>query len=134
MSLYRQTLQANIRSHRALLILDGHASRECPIGLLLLRNAKIDVLTLPGHTTHVTQMFDVILASPLKTEYTKLLNKLLKQWGIKRGEHTLISPRLDKQDTSLSIAFILHGSAFAPHITVVKLLRFVVCFHLTRML
>ena len=90
MSLYRQTLQANIRTNRALLILDGHASRECPIGLLLLRNAKIDVLTLPGHTTHVTQMFDVILASPLKTEYTKLLNKLLKQWGIKRGDKSKI--------------------------------------------
>ena len=90
LSLYRQTLASNIRDHRALLIIDGHTSRECPLGLLLLRNAKVDVLTLPGHSTHVTQMFDRVLASPLKHDYTKNLNKLLKENKIIRGETSQI--------------------------------------------
>ena len=93
LSLYRQTLPATIRDQRALIILDGHSSRECPIALLLLRNAKVDVLVLPGHTTHVTQMFDVVLAAPLKTEYAKLLAKQLKINGIERGDKAQIAQK-----------------------------------------
>ena len=38
-----------MRDLRALLIMDGHTSREYPLALLLLRNAKVDVLIIPGH-------------------------------------------------------------------------------------
>ena len=93
LSLYRQTLPATIRNNRALIILDGHSSRECPIALLLLRNANVDVLVLPGHTTHVTQMFDVVLAAPLKTEFAKLLAKMLKINGIQRGDKSQIAQK-----------------------------------------
>lgn len=86
LSIYRKTLSVTIRDKRALLILDGHSSRECPLALLLLRNARVDVLVLPGHTTHVTQMFDVVLAAPLKCEYARLLAKQMKDNGIKRGD------------------------------------------------
>lgn len=79
LSIYRTTLAETIRNARALLIVDGHSSRECPIALQLLRSNGVDVLVLPGHTTHITQMFDVCLASAVKSKYTKLLNKLLKE-------------------------------------------------------
>lgn len=79
LSQYRTTLSASLRDLRALLIMDGHTSRECPLALLLLRNAKVDVLIIPGHTSHVTQMFDVVLASALKSTYTKILNQMLKK-------------------------------------------------------
>ena len=91
LSQYRTTLQANIRHSRALLVLDAHTSRENPLALLLLRNAKVDVLTIPGHSSHVTQMFDVVLASPLKSTYTKILNKLLKIKNVERGTASYIS-------------------------------------------
>ena len=91
LSQYRTTLQANIRHQRALLVLDGHTSRENPLALLLLRNAKVDVLTIPGHSSHVTQMFDVVLASPLKSMYTKTLNKLLKSKNVERGATSFIA-------------------------------------------
>ena len=90
LSVYRKTLPSDIASARALLIMDGHSSRECPLALLLLRNAKVDVLILPGHTSHITQMFDVVLASPLKSKYTKLLNTLLKENSIQPGDQSQI--------------------------------------------
>ena len=93
LSLYRSTLPADIRELRALLVLDGHTSRECPLALLLLRNAKVDVLTIPGHSSHVTQMFDVILASPLKSTYTKILNQLLKKNHVQRGTSLIAKAR-----------------------------------------
>ena len=79
LSSYRLTLNSHIRNAAALLILDGHSSRECPIALALLKSSNCNVLVLPGHTTHITQMFDVCIASALKAHYTKILNKLLKE-------------------------------------------------------
>ena len=79
MSHYRLTLPGHLREATALLIVDGHTSRECPIGLLLLRKAKIDVLVIRSHCTHVLQMFDVVLAGPLKQEFTAKFRKLLKK-------------------------------------------------------
>ena len=46
------------------------------------------MLVLPGHTTHVTQMFDVVITSPLKSAYTKLLVKLLKENDVSRGDQS----------------------------------------------
>ena len=67
------------RFRMALLIIDGHSSRACPLALLLLRKASIDVLILPSHTTHVLQLFDVGLVSPLKTAFSPLFWKVLKE-------------------------------------------------------
>ena len=76
---YRKQLSVSIRDRRALLILDGHASRECPVALHLLRENDVDVLCLPAHTSHITQMFDVCLASPLKRKYSDLLRVLINE-------------------------------------------------------
>ena len=62
LSYYRLTLPEAIRSKKALIICDGHTSRENPLALCLLRKANIAVIVLPSHTTHVLQMFDVGLA------------------------------------------------------------------------
>ena len=79
LSEYRTKLPVDVREEKGLLILDGHTSRENPLALCLLRKFRIDVMILPSHTTHVLQMFDVGLASPLKKKFTERFRKLLKE-------------------------------------------------------
>ena len=43
-----------------------------PIALELLAAFNIKVLVLPGHITHILQLFDVSLAAPFKRKYTDL--------------------------------------------------------------
>ena len=84
-----------IREQNALLIMDGHNSRENPLALSLLRRARVIVLILPSHTTHVLQMFDVGLASPLKKEFTTKFRKELKKLkNAKKGTSTAALIRL----------------------------------------
>ena len=66
------------RSLRGLLILDGHVSRTCPIALEVLDAFNVMVLILPAHSTHILQLFDVGLASPMKNYYGQLLHKYLR--------------------------------------------------------
>jgi hypothetical protein len=67
---YRAKLHLSIRYNRGLLISDGHSSRGCPSAINLLELANFDLLILPSHTTHVLQMFDVVVASPFKHYFT----------------------------------------------------------------
>jgi hypothetical protein len=76
---YRLTLPQPIANDRVLLILDGHGTRANLIGLMIFHAFNVDVLILPGHTTHVLQAFDVCVASPLKTEFKKLLQARLEE-------------------------------------------------------
>ena len=66
---YRLTLDESIRNKSAVLILDGHNSRENPLTLYLLKMNNIDVIILPAHTTHLLQMFDVVLARKFKKNF-----------------------------------------------------------------
>ena len=75
---YRNTLSPNIAAKPALLVLDGHPSRECPAALSLFAWANIKCVILPSHCTHVLQVFDVSLASPLKRRFTNLFNEYIK--------------------------------------------------------
>lgn len=68
---YRCSLPLNICTKPALIVLDGHVSRECPAALYLLRSSNVNVVVLPFHTTHLLQLFDVVLASPLKAKLTQ---------------------------------------------------------------
>ena len=77
LSMYRLTLSPEIRNKDALLIMDGHVSRENPIALVVFKYHHVHVLILPSHTSHVLQMFDVAIASPLKKEFSRLLRILL---------------------------------------------------------
>ena len=60
------------------LILDGHGSRENSLGIEILEHYKIIIIVLPSHTTHVLQLFDVVLASPTKKLFTDLFRKALQ--------------------------------------------------------
>lgn len=79
LSSYRLKLPPSLRECQVLLIMDGHTSRENPLALSLCRKARIEVLILPSHTTHVLQMFDVGLASPLKQGFSQRFKKELKK-------------------------------------------------------
>ena len=75
---YRCNLPPSLRNKSILLILDGHSSRENPIALEYLKLYNVEVLILPGHCTHVLQLFDVGLAGPLKEKFTQILLRNLK--------------------------------------------------------
>lgn len=51
LSFYRKKLNENIRDKKALLIVDGHKSRECPIAIQLLKQHNIELFVLPAHTS-----------------------------------------------------------------------------------
>ena len=76
---FRAKLPTHIAEKRGLLIVDGHTSRENPLAMELLHYADVNVLTLPAHMTHVLQLFDVGLASPLKKRFAQLLHEMLKK-------------------------------------------------------
>ena len=90
-SVYRQDLPEEIRDQEALLIIDGHSSRENPFAMQLLAEAKISVLVLPSHTSHLLQIFDVSLASPLKRMFSDLFNE-----GIRKLEGDHVASTLRK--------------------------------------
>lgn len=77
LSMYRLTLGPQIRDSYALLIMDGHVSRENPIALSLFRYHHVNVLIMPSHTSHVMQMFDVAIAGPLKREFSRLFRLMI---------------------------------------------------------
>ena len=60
-----------------ILIMDGHSSRTVPLALELAKQYNIKLFILPSHTSHVSQLFDVTLASPLKRAFTDLLYSML---------------------------------------------------------
>ena len=74
---YRERINASPDA-RALLFLDGHASRINFSALEYLSRAHCDVIVLPAHTSHITQAFDVGIASTLKAVYKKLLLKFTR--------------------------------------------------------
>ena len=75
---YRTTLSSSVASKSALLVLDGHVSRECPAALYLFAAANIKCVILPSHCHHMLQLFDEALASPLKRRFTNLFNDYIK--------------------------------------------------------
>ena len=79
MSQYWLTIDPHLRRQKALLILDAHLSRECPLAIYYLAIYNIDVLTLPAHTTHVLQLFDVGLASPMKKKFGDIFRSMLQE-------------------------------------------------------
>ena len=75
---YKDSLGPSFADKYGILILDGHLSRECHIALKLLAAFNVKMLVLPGHVTHILQMFDVSLAAPFKRKYTDLFRSYVK--------------------------------------------------------
>jgi hypothetical protein len=69
------TLPEAIRENEIVLVIDGHESRlifeAAPIFFL----NSIDVIVLPACSSHLLQMFDVAVASPLKAPFKQELDK-----------------------------------------------------------
>ena len=82
LSFERSKMDQSLRNQRALLITDGHLSRECPMAVKILDIHKVDLLILPSHTTHVLQMFDVVLASVMKNKFSKLFKDLISDQSL----------------------------------------------------
>lgn len=75
-SIYRLSLNSKIRNDSILLILDGHTSHISFLSAYLFHLFNIDLILIPPHTSHLLSVFDVSIASPLKTFFTHELNKL----------------------------------------------------------
>jgi hypothetical protein len=78
-SWYRQMeLDEDIRSEWIIIVLDGHISRFNLEACCLLHWARIKLLLLPPHTTHVLQAVDVGITGPTKTAFKKKLTSSFK--------------------------------------------------------
>ena len=75
LSRIRLQLPAHLRDEPVLLFLDGHPSRWDFRANLVFWLMNVDVLTFPGHCSHLLQMFDVAIASSLKSELKKELSE-----------------------------------------------------------
>ena len=73
LSFLRSKWPPELRDETVLLFVDGHSSRWDFIANLIFWLFNVDVVTFPGHCTHLLQMFDVALAGPIKAEFKKLL-------------------------------------------------------------
>lgn len=80
LSQYRKCLDESIRNCEAILIVDGHKSRENAIALKMLQKNNISLFVLPAHTSHLTQLFDVGIGSPMKSFFTDCFRKMLKKF------------------------------------------------------
>jgi len=65
----------------AILILDGHNSRENPDAIKYLKENKVTLVILPSNSTHVLQPLDVSIFSPFKNYLTKSLTSPLMGEG-----------------------------------------------------
>ena len=70
-SVYRLSLPKELRSEEVILIVDCHPSRINSFAVEYLHKQNIRLITLPAHTTHVLQPFDVVVARSLKSSITK---------------------------------------------------------------
>ena len=68
-SFHRLRMPSNLRDEPILLFVDGHGSRWDFKANLIFWLYNVDVLSFPGHCSHLLQMFDICLAGPLKTTF-----------------------------------------------------------------
>jgi len=62
----------------ALLIMDGHNSRQNVEAIKFLKESKVTVIILPDHSTHVLQPLDISIFSPFKKFLTKNKKRYLE--------------------------------------------------------
>jgi hypothetical protein len=79
LSLYRLSLPERIRSQRILLTSDGHLTLLGFYAVWILSIFGVDLLLIVEHSSHVMSAFDVVLASPLKTDFSRHLGILGKK-------------------------------------------------------
>ena len=65
----------NLQGHQAILVLDGHSSRENPEALKLLKENNIRVEVMPSHCSHIFQPLDLSCFGPFKVYLKKSIRK-----------------------------------------------------------
>ncbi len=70
-SKFRLSLPVEIRWDEILLLVDCHGSRISSFAIEYLKIFNITLITLPSHTTHILQPFDVCVAKSLKSRISK---------------------------------------------------------------
>jgi hypothetical protein len=63
-----------------LLIIDGHKTRLNLTASLIFWLSGIDVLVHPAHSTQLLQMFDAVIAEPLKIVFKHEFNQQISQF------------------------------------------------------
>ena len=105
LSFYRMSLPSDIRSKTAVLILDGHSTRMNPGALEYLKRFNVKVVTLPAHTTHILQPFDVGLAGAFKSTFKKAMIRLSA--GVEAGRDALrtatVAAAIDAHDATMTL-------------------------------
>ncbi|KAJ5073543.1 protein derived from transposon [Anaeramoeba ignava] len=105
-------------SERALLILDGHVSRESVIAIESLQKNSIDTIILPAHASHLLQPLDVLPFSTFKRLLAQeknldSLEGLLE--AIENCLHIAFSPRSVRQAFSRAGIFPLEEEKILKH-------------------
>jgi hypothetical protein len=72
----RKKEDCKLLSSKALIILDSHASRNCPSLWTLLKERGIDLLTLPSHSSHKIQPLDRGVNAILKEKLRQIWKKI----------------------------------------------------------
>ena len=65
---------------RAILLLDGHGSRNNAEVMKKFKEANIDVVIFPPHMTHIMQPFDRVIARPLKDCLSRIARELVNDF------------------------------------------------------
>ena len=79
LSHYRLGLPEAMQDMPAVLLLDGHSSRQNYAAMSYLAKYNVIVIVLPSHTTHIIQPFDVAIASSYKAEFKKSMLRNLQK-------------------------------------------------------
>jgi hypothetical protein len=109
-SRYRITeLPESLQDQWIVLIIDGHVSRLDFESNLLFHSAKVCMIVLPGHTTHVLQPIDVGLTSPIKTNFKYKLADLTRGDIVldESGHDMRLSPAMRKKMTADRLRYVL---------------------------
>jgi hypothetical protein len=87
MNEYRLSLPEAIRDTEILLVIGGYKRRLSFFTAIIFFLNSIEVLDLPAHSSHLLQMFDVSVASPLKTAFKQAREKPIDHVTHANPEH-----------------------------------------------
>ena len=90
---YRHKLEPGKMKKPVLLILDSHNSRASIKAIEMFQQCNIKCITLPPHSTHAMQPFDIAIAKSVKNNYSKGYKTLINMWNANRKdqEKTIVS-------------------------------------------
>jgi len=87
---------SGIKEHR-ILVLDGHSSHTNNIMFIEpCIQQNIHLLCLPAHTTHILQLLDISLFSPLGSYYKQELEDTRQAWPILEDAKGRLLPNASK--------------------------------------